>query len=83
VLSKLFTVLDRLSVAFKFDPDPVSQRDTVFHIKKEFLHGKPQIAFNDNRKSSTRYDYLAQETLSSSGKGQKWTSVYLLNTVDG
>jgi hypothetical protein len=47
VLSKHFAVLDSLQVAFKVDPDPVSHRHAIFHIEEEFLHGKPQIAFNN------------------------------------
>jgi hypothetical protein len=44
VLSKLFAVLDGFQVAFEVDPDPVSRRDTIFHIEKELLHAVPQIA---------------------------------------
>jgi hypothetical protein len=38
VLCKLFAVLDALLVAFKVDPDPISERDAIFHIEKELLH---------------------------------------------
>jgi hypothetical protein len=38
MLRKLFAVLDSLQVAFKVDPDPISERDAIFHIEKEFLH---------------------------------------------
>ncbi len=43
VLSKLFAVLDGLQVTCEFDPDPVSHRDTVFHIEKELLHVAVQL----------------------------------------
>ena len=39
MLRKLFAVLDSLPVAFKIDPDAISERDAIFHIEKEFLHG--------------------------------------------
>jgi len=32
-------VCDRLSIVLKFQPNPISQRDAVFHIKEIFLHG--------------------------------------------
>jgi hypothetical protein len=44
MLSNLLAVLNGLQVAFQVDPDPVSHRDTIFHIEKELLHAVPQIA---------------------------------------
>ena len=49
VPSKLFAVLDRLRVASKVDPDPVSQGDAIFHIEKELLHCQTCNPFNDAR----------------------------------
>ena len=39
MLRKLLAVLDSLQVAFEIDPDAISERDAVFHVEKEFLHG--------------------------------------------
>jgi hypothetical protein len=38
VLCKLFAVLDSLLLAFKVDPDSISERDAIFHVEKEPLH---------------------------------------------
>jgi hypothetical protein len=54
-LSKLFTMEDRIGVAFEIDPNPISEWDAIFHIEKELLHSVPQIA--STRTSSTRADY--------------------------
>jgi hypothetical protein len=35
---KLFAVRDSLKIAVEVDPDPISKRDAIFHIKKEFRH---------------------------------------------
>jgi hypothetical protein len=43
MLSNLLAVLNGLQVAFQVDPDPVSHRDTIFHIEKELLHAVPLI----------------------------------------
>jgi hypothetical protein len=32
-------VCDRVGIVLKFQPNPISQRDAVFHIKEIFLHG--------------------------------------------
>jgi hypothetical protein len=53
VLSELSTVLDGLQVAFEVDPDPVSHRDAIFHVEKEFLHCQTSNR-SKNRKSSAR-----------------------------
>jgi hypothetical protein len=37
MLRKLFAVRDSLKIALE-DPDPISKRDVIFHIKKEFWH---------------------------------------------
>jgi hypothetical protein len=38
VLCKLFAMIDRVGVGIEIDSDPVSERDAIFHIEKEFLH---------------------------------------------
>jgi len=70
MLSQFFAVLDSLQIAFKIDADPVSQRDAVFHIEKEFLHLPPPNRFNkDQLRASTigkglpRFRALARMTV--------------------
>jgi hypothetical protein len=46
MLRKLFAVSDSFKIAFKVGPDPVSHRDAVFHIEKEFLHRCTSNRFN-------------------------------------
>jgi hypothetical protein len=38
MLRKFFAVRDSLKIAVEVDPDPVSERDAIFHIKKVLLH---------------------------------------------
>jgi hypothetical protein len=38
MLRKLFAVRDSFKISAEVDPDPVSERDAIFHIKKELLH---------------------------------------------
>jgi hypothetical protein len=56
MLRKLFAVRDRLKIALKVDPDPISKRDAIFHIEKELLHRRTSNLFS-YRRSGTRRDY--------------------------
>jgi hypothetical protein len=38
MLCKLFAMMDRFGVGFEVDSDPVPERNSIFHIEKEFLH---------------------------------------------
>jgi hypothetical protein len=40
VLRDLFAVIDRFSIGVELNPDAVSHRHAVFHIEKEFSHGR-------------------------------------------
>jgi hypothetical protein len=40
---KLSAVRDSFKIALEVDPDPISKRDAIFHIKKELLQVVPQI----------------------------------------
>jgi hypothetical protein len=56
VLCKLFAMTDRVGVGVEIDSDPVSERNAIFHIEKEFLH-LPHLELLQQWKSSTRDDY--------------------------
>jgi hypothetical protein len=49
MLRKLFAVGDSLKIAAEVDPDPVSKRDAIFHIKKELLHYRTSNRFSHRR----------------------------------
>jgi hypothetical protein len=55
MLCKLLAVRDSLKIAFEVDPDPISKRDAILHIKKELLHVVPQIdsAVEDHERDAT------------------------------
>jgi hypothetical protein len=57
VLCKLFAMINRVGVGLEIDSDPVSERDAIFHIEKEFLHF-PRLELLQ-WKSSTRLRGLA------------------------
>jgi hypothetical protein len=44
VPGKLLAVRDGFQVSFELDPDPVSHRDAVFHVEKEFSHGQCPVS---------------------------------------
>jgi hypothetical protein len=76
VLSKLFAMEDRIGVGFEIDPDPVSERDAIFHIEKELLHCRTSNRFN-NRRSSTRADYRKRlAEVSSASRCAVWAAVH-------
>jgi hypothetical protein len=56
VLSKLFAMIDRVGVGLEIGSDPVTERNAIFHIEKEFLH-LPHLDLLQQWKSSTRGDY--------------------------
>jgi hypothetical protein len=43
VLGDLFAITDRFSIGVELNPDAVSHRDAVFHIEKEFSHGRCSV----------------------------------------
>jgi hypothetical protein len=55
VLCKLLAMVDRVGVGLEIDSDPVSERDAIFHIEKEFLHFS-YLDLLQTWKSSTRGD---------------------------
>jgi hypothetical protein len=49
VLRDLFAVIDRLSIGVELNSDAVSHRNAVFHIEKEFSHGRyPVTRISEN-----------------------------------
>jgi hypothetical protein len=56
MLCKLFAMIDRFGVGFEVDSDPVPERNSIFHIKKEFFH-LPHLKLLQRWNSSTRGDY--------------------------
>jgi hypothetical protein len=56
MLRKLSGVRDGFKIAFEVDPDPISKRDAIFHIKKELLHCRTSNRFSYGI-SSKRRDY--------------------------
>ena len=57
MLRKLLAVRDSLKIALEVDPDPISKRDAIFHIKKELLHCRTSNQFSHRIRSGTRRDY--------------------------
>jgi hypothetical protein len=45
MLRQLFAVCDSLKIALEVDPDPISERDAIFHIEKELLHCRTSNRF--------------------------------------
>jgi hypothetical protein len=46
MLRKLFAVRDSFKIAVEVDPDPISKRDAIYHIKKERLHCRTSNRFS-------------------------------------
>jgi hypothetical protein len=42
--SEDFAMRNRVGIALELNPDPVSHRDAIFHIEKEFLHRFTSVA---------------------------------------
>ncbi len=49
MMRKFFAVCDSLKIALEVDPDPISERDAIFHIKKELLHCRTSNRFSYRR----------------------------------
>ncbi|MDR3483734.1 MAG: hypothetical protein P4M05_02360 [Bradyrhizobium sp.] len=49
MLRKRLAVYDSLKIAAEVDPDPISKRDAVFHIKKVLLHCRTSSRFSYKR----------------------------------
>jgi hypothetical protein len=60
MLRKVFAARDSFKIAVEVDPDPISKRDAIYHIKKELLHCR----------TSNRFSYRKdQERDTTIGKG--------------
>jgi hypothetical protein len=70
MLRKLFAVCDSLKIAVEVHPDPVSERDAIFHIKKILSHCRTSNRFSldDHERDATigkglpRFRALARTT---------------------